>query len=921
MNFLFVKAFVLFLFSFSFLTLNAQVNFLQVPFETLVERAQKENKGVFVFLSNNNNESWWMEHNVFNNKAIGDLYNENFVCGIFYGQINYTNLSTKALRVKKYPFMLYYHPVVDDGYRISGGYNEEEVLWIGKSIAKEFTMFNVLSHQLQLGNSNKATTYKIADNDGRYTLGVKGRRLMYGYPYPNSTSHFIVNVDENMASNSPRFLIDRDIELEDYLERKGFFARIFDLLKRKKKKFKLKAYDDVTYLSDTLTIKFDDSNSMHSSIQFRFNGLKIKQILSPLNEFLEPCQPSDSTRYYQVDYIVENDSNKTVNAGILVLFDTMIHGNDAAKMDAFKTDLLEYLTPEQRRDGAKSRGKYAKFKPGDGVKRILVYETKELTKDMTGDFRLQTIPDEVHIGSWPLFYGVLWDVPKIKKGKKYFDSAVILKWNTQPLAPGEKFYYTTIFGLYNKGVLELVPAGTNYSGTDKEGKRVTLSQPELIADPDTIFEGESSYLRWNVENPLNADVYVSAKPRTRQQNQGKIYVQPKSTTTYYLQMLDNGKEIANAGARITVLKRPEKIGFDGKFTIGSKEMPLTFGYPFPYSTSYFQLYYKKKYYSNNMDAGKDIYLQGKQFEDIPENEKNELTYETKDFEIVQKLVPLDINLKKTHRDSAFFYRCEYIIKNLNKSKATYSFRHILDFSSLSSERLQLKLDGNESHFNRSFIAKSVPKNIVISSKSDNYGVQLYPSPGQSQSPISVSVGDWHFLKDMEVKTEYSDSSFYRSPSVLLRLKKTVPGNETVKFAFIIGSNKKSKLKYVYNQSQEEKSAIVNFESNKFKIGSDDATKIIDFIKNNTFDFIVLEGFTDNVGALEKNYVLAKKRIDAIKNILKDAGVDEQKILNKVHGEFFSNQKSKDKEVDDIEERKVKIVLFNRSLKFEDGSMK
>jgi hypothetical protein len=70
MNFLFVKAFVLFLFSFSFLTLNAQVNFLQVPFETLVERAQKENKGVFVFLSNNNNESWWMEHNVFNNKAI-----------------------------------------------------------------------------------------------------------------------------------------------------------------------------------------------------------------------------------------------------------------------------------------------------------------------------------------------------------------------------------------------------------------------------------------------------------------------------------------------------------------------------------------------------------------------------------------------------------------------------------------------------------------------------------------------------------------------------------------------------------------------------------------------------------------------------------------------------------------------------------
>ncbi|NJO89080.1 MAG: OmpA family protein [Chloroflexia bacterium] len=659
---------------------------------------------------------------------------------------------------------------------------------------------------------------------------------------------------------------------------------------------------------------------MHSAIQFRYNGLKISQVLSPLNEYLEPCKPTDSTRYYQVDYIIENDSNRTVSAGLLVLFDTMIHGNDAAKMDAFKTDLLEYLTPEQRRDGAKSRGKYAKFTPGDGLKRILVYETKELTRDMTGDFRLQSIPDELHIGSWPLFYGVLWDVPKIKTGSLYFDSAVLLKWNTQSLAPGEKLYYTNIFGLYNKGVLELVPAGTNYSGTNKEGNRVTLSKPELIADPDTIFEGESSNLQWNVENPLNADVYVSAKPKTKQHNSGRIFVQPKSTTTYYLQMLDNGKEIANAGARVTVLKRPEKIGFDGKFTIGLEETPLTFGFPFPYSTSYFQLLYKKKSYSNNIDAGNSIYLQGKQFENIPDDEKNELTYETKDFEIVQKLVPLDINLKEAHSDSAFFYRCEYLIKNLNKSKATYSFRYILDFSSLSSEDLQLKLDGNDSYFNRSFVGNEIPGSIVISGKSDGEGVRLHISPDDSKSPGSVAVGDWHFLKDMEVKKVYSDSSFYRSPAVLLRWDKTVLENETIKFAFIIGSNKNTKLKYIYNQSKEVKSAIVNFESNKFKIADEDAAKIADFIKNNPFDFIVLEGFTDNVGALEKNYVLAKKRIDAIEKIIKDAGVEEQKILNKVHGEFFSNQKSKDKEVDDMEERKVKIVLFKESLKLEDGSM-
>jgi len=894
------------------LYLKSQINFLQVPFETLIERAKKETKGVFVFLSNNNNESWWMEHNVFNNPSIGELYNENFVCGIFYGQINYTNLSTEKLRIKKYPYFLYYHPMLDDGYSAAGGFNEEQIYRFGKLVINEFKLLNVMNHQLNLGANTKAATYKIADNDGRYTLGVQGKRLMYGYPYPNSTSHFIVNADDTKASNSPRFLINRDIELDDYLEKKGFFARIFKIFKRKKKKYKLKSYSDVTYLSDTLFIKFDKSNSMHSNISFRFNGLRIWQKLSPLNKNLEPCNENDSTRYYQVDYIIKNDSNKTINTGILILFDTMIDGNDAAKMDAFKTDLLEFLTPEQRRNGAKSRGKYAKFAPKDGLRRILVYENKNLTKDLTGDFRLQTEPDEIHIGSWPQFYGVLWKVPKIKKGKRYFDSAVILKWKTRPLAPGEKYYYTSIFGLYNKGILDLVPAGTNFSGTNEDGERVKMEKPELLADPDTIYEGESTYLKWDVENPLNADVYVSAKPRTRQSNQGKIYVKPKSTTTYYLQMLDNGKEIASTGAKVTVLKRPEKIRFDGKYTIGTESKPLTFGYPFPYSTSYFQLYYKKKYYTNNIDDNESIYLSGRQFENISEEEKLELSYETKNFEISQKLIPLNATFKKTTSDSAIYFRCEYIIKNLNKSKASYSFRQILDFSSLTREDLVLKKDSKESHFNQSYLGKNIPKSIVISDKTKKYGVELYTSAGGSYIPNSVSIGDWHFLKEMQVKTSYSDSSFYRSPAVLLRWKKTVPGNETVKFAFLIGANNGQFLKFFYNRSKEVKSAEINFESNKYKIEESDIKNILNFIDNHDFDFIVLEGFTDNVGSLEKNYSLAKKRINAIKEILiNEGGIEKEKILNKVHGEFFSNLKAKNKEIDDIEERKVKIVLFKK----------
>src|SRR5687767_830346 len=46
---------------------------------------------------------------------------------------------------------------------------------------------------------------RTAQEDGRFTIGASGHRLMYGYPIPYSTSHFVVVVDGQHASNSPHF--------------------------------------------------------------------------------------------------------------------------------------------------------------------------------------------------------------------------------------------------------------------------------------------------------------------------------------------------------------------------------------------------------------------------------------------------------------------------------------------------------------------------------------------------------------------------------------------------------------------------------------------------------------------------------------------------------------------------------------------
>jgi len=891
---------------------KSQIDFYQKSFKDIVKIAYQQNKPIFLFLSNNNNECWWMENNVFNNRQISKFYNKNYVCAVFYGQINYEDLTTEKLKIKEYPYMLYYDINTESGYSLTGGRTEQQIYNYGVSVANEFKVLNVVKQKISsIGKNTRSSKYEISNNDGRYTIGVRGKRLMYGYPFPNSTSHFVINANNKKASNSPRFLIGSDLMISDNLNnKKSFFAKLFGFLKRKKKpkKVRLKSHKNVSYLSDTLLVRFDENNSMHSEISYEFNGLKITQKLSPLNKECIEVDKNDTTRYYKIDYIIENQTNKSIETGLLVLFDMMIDNNDAAQMDVFKFSQMNNLSSSRK--NKRLRGKYAKYLKNDNIKRILVYKNKKLTKDLTADFRIITAPDEIHIGSWPTFYSVLWDVPEIKVGEKYYDSAIILKWNKKEYKPRSKQYYTTIFGLYNKGNLEIVPAGTNFTGTDTSGRHISIVKPQLTVKPDTIYVGQTALLEWKTKNPTNANVYISAKPRTKQRNRGRAYVKPNLTTAYHLQMLDNGKEIATATAKLVVLKRPKvkKIDIDGRFSMGTKETPITFGYPFPYSTSYFKLKHNEKYYSNNDILDNSEYLQGKQ---IPkEAQKNIIFYKTDNFEIIQKLIALDKKYKETNVKDAVFFRCEYIIKNLSKQKSKFDFKQILDLSAFISDSLILKLNSKPAKFNLSYFKNKVPKRILLSDYSSKLAIRLYTILKDYEQPKSVSIASWNFLKNLEIKPKYSDSTFYKNPAILLHWTKNIEASSITKFAFIIGTLNKKKLTFNYNKAKQINSFVVNFKTNKHTIQKNKKEDILNFIKNNKFDFIVLEGFTDNRGTLKTNHKLASDRINEIKHFIIDkTNTNSKNILNKVHGEFFSNIKSKNKEIDDSNERKVNILLF------------
>ncbi|MBL0264383.1 MAG: hypothetical protein IPQ05_10980 [Leptospiraceae bacterium] len=98
--------------------------------------------------------------------------------------------------------------------------------------------------------------------DGRFTIGIGNKRLMYGYPSPRSTSFFVFKVGQKLASNNASFC-------------------------------------EATYISGTEEI---DYYSGISIVKFSFLDFEIEQYLIPTDDKLEHVTTEISPKYYRVEY-------------------------------------------------------------------------------------------------------------------------------------------------------------------------------------------------------------------------------------------------------------------------------------------------------------------------------------------------------------------------------------------------------------------------------------------------------------------------------------------------------------------------------------------------------------------------------------------------------------------------------------------
>lgn len=243
-----------------------------------------------------------------------------------------------------------------------------------------------------------------SSEDGRFTLGAGMNRLMYGYPVPQSTSHFVVNVDGKLGSNTP-------MTGTKYLT------------------------GHITYEGKGITPR--------TEITFDFENVRIVQSLEPVDKEGKPITDGFA-QFYKVSYHFQTNSVKLKKVGLNVLFDTMIDDNDACVIAADGKIIPHEIG----------------FGKGGMPEELLFYRTKGDTTDMMGAAIIKgmdaTPPDRMIVGRWPVLHRVRW---KMKPRKvRYGDSAYLMQWTPKGMNNFRDLTFVTYYGLprHKKPELRLI---------------------------------------------------------------------------------------------------------------------------------------------------------------------------------------------------------------------------------------------------------------------------------------------------------------------------------------------------------------------------------------------------------------------------------------------------------------------------------
>jgi outer membrane protein OmpA-like peptidoglycan-associated protein len=250
---------------------------------------------------------------------------------------------------------------------------------------------------IEIFNESDIFDFSKGVDDGRFTIGAGDKRLMYGYPIPLSTSHFVVKINGKFASNNPRF-----------------------------------KNDTVKYISSTREVTGTNGSTI-TKMTYQFEGVTICQKLIPVDENFFEVPVNSWGKHYKIEYEIINKRGITIDVELMLLIDTMIDDNDNCRMTADKT----YIDREILFTNANIPKVIQVFRRNTDKEDL--YAELNITKNNT------RLPNKIYIGNWPEFHCDVWDV--VINEEPYFDSAILLKWENYKLESLDTISFKTYYGL------------------------------------------------------------------------------------------------------------------------------------------------------------------------------------------------------------------------------------------------------------------------------------------------------------------------------------------------------------------------------------------------------------------------------------------------------------------------------------------
>lgn len=249
-------------------------------------------------------------------------------------------------------------------------------------------------------------------DDGRFTIGCRGQRLTYGFPAPLSTSHIIVKVNGEYASNNPS------------LGQRGLARTLRGTASRAGR------------------IGFN-----RTEIPFRFYGVDVLQRVVPVDRNFREITDEQDAVFYKMTWALTNRHAKAVTVGLTYLLDTMIDDNDAARVQADAT----HVSTE------------TEFNANQIPQRMLVYRRDLDENDLTavyfpyaGD---SPKPSNIVVGRWPFLHGQVWK--SSEPGEQYYDSAIMTVWDDVSLAPNQTVTFVSYYGTKQEYPIVMIDNNTN----------------------------------------------------------------------------------------------------------------------------------------------------------------------------------------------------------------------------------------------------------------------------------------------------------------------------------------------------------------------------------------------------------------------------------------------------------------------------